>query len=133
MEEDEVYVIIRTSQKLMEMLGYPAEVECPFSEIFDQNQWCGWWSKDGTVLKIVITGDAFYSRTQIIFKDHTARDFYHSEILESEMCEDYGVEVEAEDGDIFIPHTQPLDYFVDPRYAIYCLKKYIPLVKRATA
>lgn len=133
MESDKEYLPIRTPQRLMAILGYPDEVECPFGELFSQREWCGWWVEDGNILEIGMTGETLSSRAQIIFKDHTKRDFYDHEILDSGLCEDYGIEEITLDGNKrvhkFIPHTQVIEYQADTYYALYRLKMYVPLIK----
>lgn len=109
----------------METLGYPSEIECPFKELFDKEKWCGWWVEDDNILEFGT--DILFLETDL--EDHTKSTFYNSKIIESGICEDYGVYTITKDGYTFISHTQSRDRLFDTRLAMYHLKKYIPLVK----
>lgn len=131
--QNDSYFAIYTPQQLMKLLGYPDEVECLFSELFENGYWHGRWDLNNEVLEFSIR-EHILSKQELTKpnEDHTKYDFYHPKIIESGMCEDYGI-IDTKNERIFVSHTQHLAYKVNALSVLYCLKKYIPLVKRATA
>ena len=124
---EDQWVTILTSQQLMKLLGYPDEVGCPIAKIFGHGMWHGRSCTSNDDIFELGYGNNLIGG----ISDHRERKFYTDELIESWLCEDYGIEVNDKHANKhkFISHNDVFDsncYFMS---FVYRLKKYVPLVK----